>query len=267
MSKQLLLSEKTSLSPPWLQTPGRCPHHHHYHHPGNSCPRSSPTPNPGEGVRGPQSLQQEPGGGLGAYPPLTPAIWDPGLPPGHGLLRSPPPLAWAPMGSLWPTPTSQGCLRAPGAFSWWGSWLGSFPPLSAKTWLCYLSPSPWEERGGRKWARASHGLRRSPGAPTPPTLLRPLLGDLVHTCLVPTSRQARPFHLVAGRKKRKFKSRGPGPVLDTLDTLFHLLLTVLTPDFTIKETETPKNQPEQGGSKQPNMLGLSTLPFPPLLAQ
>lgn len=111
------------------------------------------------------------------------------------------------------------------------------------------------------WAEAQ------PRAPTPPTLLRPLLGDLVHTCLVPTSRQARPFHLVAGGKKRKSKSTGPGPVLDTLDTLFHLLLTVLTPDFTIKETETPKSQPEQGGSKQPNMLGLSTLPFPPPLAQ
>lgn len=47
-----------------------------------------------------------------------------------------------------------------------------------------------------------------------------------------------------------------------------LLLTVFTPDLTVKKTEAQKSQLEEGGIKQPNLLSLSALlPFPPPLAQ
>lgn len=121
------------------------------------------------------------------------------------------------------------------------------------------------EKSGKSFTGAG---ATAPGPfPLPPTSA-PSWRGAVHICLVLSPRQASVFHLAAVGKECKLKPKVPSPVSNTLDTLFHLLLTVLTLDFTSKETEAPKSQPEQGGSKQIQTCWVSDLrPFPPPLAQ
>lgn len=133
----------------------------------------------------------------------------------HHLPCSPPPLAQATMGSLHSHQKAKE-LTEPRAFSWWVPWclLKILPPSSSMQRSCWaLSPS--SPGGGARKKAGKSFIAAAPCPLFPAYQLPPLPGG------------CGPY-LLPGRPSipppRELKST----VLGTLDTLLHLLLTVLT---------------------------------------